>query len=147
MGWSGSMSSGAFNTHGYSGSKDSSKLRVHHRPTASTSEPSLIPRDDDHAARGDPRHMRLVPSVGSSFSRSETVSPITPPDIGPTGDLVLLGGNDTTTGEEPDIDSKAKSLASRCWAEDEEFLAKEKIAEWLGGRSVPIILRALPEPC
>ena len=70
--------------------------------------------------------------MGSSFSRSDTVSPITPPDIGSTGDLVL--SSDTTPGEEPDIDSKAKSLAARCWAEDEEFLIKEKIAEWLGGR-------------
>lgn len=78
--------------------------------------------------------MRLVPSVGSSFSRSDTVSPVTPPDIGSTGDLVLLSGGDATPGDEPDIDSKAKSLAARCWAEDEEFLAKEKIAEWLGGR-------------
>lgn len=78
--------------------------------------------------------MRLVPSMGSSFSRSETVSPITPPDVGSTGDLMLLNGNDLTPGDEPDIDSKAKSLAARCWTEDEEFLAKEKIAEWLGGR-------------
>ena len=74
------------------------------------------------------------PSVGSSFSRSDTVSPITPPDTDSTRDLMLLGGSDTGPGEEPDIDSKAKSLAVRCWTEDEEFLAKEKIAEWLGGR-------------
>lgn len=128
------MSPGPFNTNGYSGSKDSSKLRVHHRPTASNSEPSLIPRDDDHPARDDSRHVRLMPSMGSSFSRSDTVSPITPPDIGSTGDLVLLSGSDTAPGGEPDIDPKAKSLAARCWTEDEEFLAKEKIAEWLGGR-------------
>lgn len=47
---------------------------------------------------------------------------------------MLLSGSETAPGDEPDIDSKAKSLAARCWAEDEEFLAKEKIAEWLGGR-------------
>ena len=62
------------------------------------------------------------------------MSPITPPDTGSTGDLMLLSGSDTVPGEEPDIDSKAKSLAARCWKEDEEFLAKEKIAEWLGGK-------------
>ena len=133
-GWSGSASSGAFSTHGYSGSRDSSKLRINHRPTASTSEPSLVPRDDDAPGRENSRQVRLVPSMGSSFSRSETVSPITPPDVGSTGDLMLLNGNDLTPGDEPDIDSKAKSLAARCWTEDEEFLAKEKIAEWLGGR-------------
>lgn len=49
---------------------------------------------------------------------------------------MLLSGGDASPGEEPDIDSKAKSLAARCWTEDEEFLAKEKIAEWLGGRQV-----------
>lgn len=49
---------------------------------------------------------------------------------------MLLNGNDAVPGDEPDIDSKAKSLAARCWTEDEEFLAKEKIAEWLGGRWV-----------
>jgi PH and SEC7 domain-containing protein len=32
-----------------------------------------------------------------------------------------------------DIELRGKELAARCWAEDEEFLAKEKIAEWLGG--------------
>lgn len=132
-GWSGNISSGAFNTHGYSGSRESSKLRIHHRSTASNSEPSLIPRDDENTAREDSRHVRLVPSMGSSPSRSDTVSPITPPDLGSSGDLMLLIGSDVTPGEEPDIDSKAKSLAARCWAEDEEFLAKEKIAEWLGG--------------
>jgi len=127
------MSSGTFNTHGYSGSRDSPNSRIHHRSTASNSEPSLIPHDDP-PTRDDSQRVRLVPSVGSSFSRSETVSPITPPDIGSTGDLVVLSGSDAIPGEEPDIDSKAKSLASRCWAEDEEFLAKEKIAEWLGGK-------------
>ncbi|KAF9647320.1 hypothetical protein BDM02DRAFT_2709294 [Thelephora ganbajun] len=132
-GWSGSMSSGAFNTHGYSGSRDSPRPRIHHRSTASNSEPSLIPRNDDPPAQDDSRHVRLVPSAGSSFSRLDTMSPITPADIGSTGDLMLLSGSDTTPGEEPDIDSKAKSLAARCWTEDEEFLAKEKIAEWLGG--------------
>ena len=134
VGWSESTSSGAFNTHGYTGSKDSPKLRIHHRPTASNSEPSLIPRDYDPSCRDDSRHVRLVPSMGSSFSRPDTVSPITPPDIGSTGDLMMLSGSDTSPGEEPNIDSKAKSLAARCWTEDEEFLAKEKIAEWLGSR-------------
>lgn len=133
-GWSGGASSGTFNTHGYSRARDPSKLRTHHRSTASTSEPSLIPRDDDPLAWDDSRNVRLVPSAGSSFSRSDTVSPITPPDTGSTGDLMLLSGSDTVPGEEPDIDSKAKSLAARCWKEDEEFLAKEKIAEWLGGK-------------
>ena len=35
---------------------------------------------------------------------------------------------------------KGKDAALRCWAEDEEFLAKEKIAEWLGGTSVVFLM-------
>ena len=62
------------------------------------------------------------------------VSPITPPDIGPTGDLVLPTGSDTAPGEEPDTNFKVKSFVARCWAEDEVFLAEEKIGKRLGGR-------------
>ena len=36
--------------------------------------------------------------------------------------------------ESGDLDNRAKELAGRCWAEDEEFLPKDKIAEWLGGQ-------------
>jgi len=32
------------------------------------------------------------------------------------------------------MDTRGKELAARCWGEDEEFLAREKIAEWLGGQ-------------
>ena len=38
--------------------------------------------------------------------------------------------------ETADMDQRGKELALRCWNEDEEFLAKEKIAEWLGGQCV-----------
>jgi PH and SEC7 domain-containing protein len=32
-----------------------------------------------------------------------------------------------------DLQDRGKELALRCWQEDEDFLGKEKIAEWLGG--------------
>ena len=38
--------------------------------------------------------------------------------------------------ESADLDNRGKELAARCWAEDEEFLPKDKIAEWLGGQCV-----------
>lgn len=38
------------------------------------------------------------------------------------------------------METRGKELASRCFSEDEEFLAKEKIAEWLGGQYVLEIL-------
>lgn len=43
----------------------------------------------------------------------------------------IIGGEDLS-----DMESRGKELATRCWNEDEEFLAKEKIAEWLGGQYV-----------
>ena len=38
----------------------------------------------------------------------------------------------STNMDEVELETKAKELARKCWEEDEEFLAKEKIAEWLG---------------
>lgn len=40
-----------------------------------------------------------------------------------------------TTGEDKeDMDNRGREMAMRCWNEDEDFLPKEKIAEWLGGQ-------------
>lgn len=33
-----------------------------------------------------------------------------------------------------DLEERGKELAARCYQEDEGFLAKDKIAEWLGGK-------------
>ncbi|EKM80934.1 hypothetical protein AGABI1DRAFT_112640 [Agaricus bisporus var. burnettii JB137-S8] len=35
--------------------------------------------------------------------------------------------------DEAELETKGKDLARKCWEENGEFLAKEKIAEWLGG--------------
>lgn len=44
-------------------------------------------------------------------------------------------GYSFATGDDTgDMDTRGKELAARCWGEDEEFLAREKIAEWLGGQ-------------
>lgn len=40
--------------------------------------------------------------------------------------------------DDVELEAKGKELAQKCWDEDEEFLAKEKIAEWLGKQCVPI---------
>lgn len=47
----------------------------------------------------------------------------------------LALGQYPSRNEDPS-EARGKELASRCFAEDEEFLAKEKIAEWLGGQYV-----------
>ncbi|TDL24175.1 hypothetical protein BD410DRAFT_820374 [Rickenella mellea] len=120
--------------------RDQMRMRVHHR-TGSSSEPSLITmRDDDRTTTDANRTVRLVPS-STSIGWSENTSPAL--------SLFLSSQNDLTSddlavtrfsisvpkveesGEE--IERRGKELASRCWTEDEDFLAKEKIAEWLGG--------------
>jgi hypothetical protein len=44
---------------------------------------------------------------------------------------IISGGEDLG-----DLETRGKELAARCWDENEEFLAKDKIAEWLGGQYV-----------
>lgn len=54
-----------------------------------------------------------------------------------TNDLVLnrYASNPTfVRTDDMDDEDRGKNLAAKCYAEDEEFLAKEKIAEWLGGK-------------
>ncbi|KAF8993676.1 hypothetical protein BDQ17DRAFT_1401548 [Cyathus striatus] len=96
--------------------RDTNRLRVLHRSTASSSEPSLIPIGDDNRISTSPRR---------SSQQDLTVH-----DLGLTRfpSTLSAAGDDTA-----DMDTRGKELASRCWNEDEDFLAKEKIAEWLGG--------------
>ena len=44
---------------------------------------------------------------------------------------IISGGEDLG-----DMETRGKELAARCWDDNEEFLAKDKIAEWLGGQYV-----------
>ena len=126
--------------------KDSSRLRVQHRSIASSSEPSLIPAQRDEDKKGDAaRTVRLVPS-STSVGWPEAASPALSLSLSSQTDLT----EDTSTGrvsssaasrDDPsDIESRAKELASKCWTEDEDFLARERIAEWLGGTSVQNLL-------
>ncbi|KII92375.1 hypothetical protein PLICRDRAFT_695749 [Plicaturopsis crispa FD-325 SS-3] len=106
-------------THAHTSSRDSARLRVQHRSTASSSEPSLIPVGDDRRVR--------IPAYAASSQQDLT-----------TKDLTLSpfpSSHSPARGEDKvDIQTRGRELASRCWAEDEEFLAKEKIAEWLGSQ-------------
>ncbi|PFH45519.1 hypothetical protein AMATHDRAFT_184519 [Amanita thiersii Skay4041] len=92
---------------------DPTHLRVLHRSTASNSEPSLVPyRDSTYTSS-------LSASSRHEFFANEVI---------PTRlSSELSGGNN-------DIEGRGKELAQRCWDEDETFLAREKIAEWLGGQ-------------
>lgn len=50
------------------------------------------------------------------------------------------GGTSTARSDSPfgddDVDPtvRGKTLAGRCWDEEEDFLARDKIAEWLGSQ-------------
>ncbi|KAJ7188291.1 hypothetical protein C8R46DRAFT_1054279 [Mycena filopes] len=47
--------------------------------------------------------------------------------------LTRVSSHSPARAEDPeDMEVRGKELATRCWKEDEEFLGKEKIAEWLG---------------
>jgi PH/SEC7 domain-containing protein len=120
--------------HGHSSSRDLGRLRVQHRSAASSSEPSLIPTGDGASVREQSLSIRLVPSSQRVISWN-TVSPTR--NLGfqqdlSISDLSQANGEDGSS----DMAVRGKELASRCWAEDEQFLAKEKIAEWLGGQCV-----------
>lgn len=50
-------------------------------------------------------------------------------DLGTSLQFVIPAG-----GEElGDLEGRGKELASRCWNDNEDFLPKEKVAEWIGG--------------
>ncbi|TFK44669.1 hypothetical protein BDQ12DRAFT_29737 [Crucibulum laeve] len=97
--------------------RDTNRLRVLHRSSASSSEPSLVPIGDDTRILSAPRRSSQQDLSVNDLGLSRFPSTIS-----------------SATGDETgDMDVRGKELASRCWNEDEEFLAKEKIAEWLGG--------------
>ncbi|KAG6845394.1 hypothetical protein H0H87_009741 [Tephrocybe sp. NHM501043] len=104
------------------GPRDTARLRTLHRSSASSSEPSLIPN-------GEATHT-LPHRRGSQHDLS--VNDLTLPRF---SSVAQSSSNHSPNMSEDtvDIETRAKELASRCWEEDEDFLAKEKIAEWLGG--------------
>ncbi|CDO69361.1 hypothetical protein BN946_scf184961.g3 [Trametes cinnabarina] len=127
--------------HVHSPSRDANRLRVQHRSTASASEPSLVPdRDDGRACE----QLRAVSYPAARDDIADAGSPAVPgltvasqQDL-TTNDLVSrfsLRQSPAKQEDSADLDVRGKELASRCWAEDDEFLPKDKIAEWLGGQS------------
>ncbi|KAI0645547.1 hypothetical protein C8Q79DRAFT_1010490 [Trametes meyenii] len=126
--------------HAHSASRDSNRLRVQHRSTASASEPSLVPD------REDGRVCEQLQTIRAVSSPNRSVDPRAVPGLA-VASQQDLSTNDVLSGrfslrssparqeDSADLDNRGKELASRCWAEDEEFLPKDKIAEWLGGQS------------
>jgi len=48
----------------------------------------------------------------------------------------LPSSSQSSNIDDSELEEQGKELARKCWDEDEEFLAKDKIAEWLGKKSV-----------
>lgn len=111
-------------------SPESMRLRVQHRSVASTSEPSLInPQNKVFTANVIPP---TSPGRLPEGSRTVRLLPSTPPTASrPSAQAIMMRrGSDNE-----DVDARGKELATRCWNEDETFLVREKIAEFLGGMS------------
>lgn len=127
-----------------------------HRSAASASEPSLVDpvgasirlvsepvvpigRDirelgQGHGRTGDLRHGRL--GVEQRLVSDPVVGPNThwgDDEAGPSAGTSKVDRRGSTSGASIDIEGRGQGLAARCWQEDESFLLKEKIAEWLGG--------------
>ncbi|KAF7315734.1 Sec7-like domain belongs to guanine nucleotide exchange factors [Mycena indigotica] len=100
-------------------SKDSSHLRILHG-SASISEPSLVPVSDDG---------RILSNIFRTSQQDLSVN-----DLTLTARL-SSSSHSPARGEESeeDMETRGRELAARCWKEDEDFLSKDKIAEWLGG--------------
>ncbi|KAJ3724450.1 hypothetical protein C8R42DRAFT_604370 [Lentinula raphanica] len=113
------------------GANNARGLRVIHRSTASSSEPSLIPTV---VASDDTRIVSEDVSVNHLALLRHSSSDNTSGRRGSTSAASGTGSRTASIGEDTsDMELRGQDLATRCWNEDEQFLGKEKIAEWLGG--------------
>ncbi|KIY71151.1 hypothetical protein CYLTODRAFT_408393 [Cylindrobasidium torrendii FP15055 ss-10] len=90
-------------------------LRATHRSTASSSEPSLIPLVDPEGGS------RVYRSQHDLNGKHEALA-----------DLKSFPSRNVDS-DDRSPDEKGKDFAQKCWDEDDSFLSREKIAEWLGG--------------
>lgn len=90
------------------------RLLAHPRPTAYNSEPSLLPTGTN----------TVTPPLSTLSQQDLSTSPS-------QQFRQLISKSGSLDPEE--LDARGKECAKRAWEEDEEFLAKERIAEWLGG--------------
>lgn len=96
-------------------SEQRDRLQAHHRPKPFNSEPSLVPANAN-----------VVSPPRSALSQQDLTA-------GPSQQLRRLPSDGLRPSEPEEVEGRGKECARRVWEEDEEFLAKEKIAEWLGG--------------
>jgi PH and SEC7 domain-containing protein len=90
------------------------RLSAHPRPTAFNSEPSLLPASPN----------TVTPPLSALSQQDLSTSPS-------QQFRQLISKSGSIDPEE--LEARGKECARRAWKEDEEFLVKERIAEWLGG--------------
>jgi PH/SEC7 domain-containing protein len=103
----------ASSTHTPSGSRD--RLLVHPRPVAFNSEPSLVPTNGS-----------AISSPLSTFSQHDL-------STSPGQQLRRYPSDSLGPTDSEVVETRGKECARRAWEEDEAFMTKERIAEWLGG--------------
>ncbi|KAI0305683.1 hypothetical protein B0F90DRAFT_1815266 [Multifurca ochricompacta] len=103
----------ASSTHASSDARD--RLLAHPRRTAFNSEPSLVPANGN-----------AVSSPLSAISQQDLTT-------SPSQQLRRLPSDSLGSTDPDKIEVRGKECARRAWEEDESFLVKERIAEWLGG--------------
>ncbi|KAI9463546.1 hypothetical protein BJY52DRAFT_1252141 [Lactarius psammicola] len=96
-------------------SESRERLLVHPRPVAFNSEPSLLANNGS-----------AIPSPLSAVSQHDLTT-------SPGQQLRRLPSDSLGPIDSEVIESRGKECARRAWEEDEGFLTKERIAEWLGG--------------
>lgn len=102
------------------------RLLAHPRPTAFSSEPSLRPA-----------HANAVSSPLSALSQQDLSTSM-------LQTLRRLRSDNLAATDSEELEARGKECAKRAWEEDEDFLAKERIAEWLGGTYVSTFLIRCP---
>ncbi|KAK7045584.1 hypothetical protein VNI00_007416 [Paramarasmius palmivorus] len=100
-------------------------LRSMHRSTASSSEPSLIPSAEEHS--------RFLNRASSGSQQDLAGSDRHELNLTRFPSSSHISTRGSTADESGDLEARGRELAAKCWNEEEDFLAKDKIAEWLGG--------------
>ncbi len=123
-------------------------LQVHVTSSqGSNSEPSLVPdrplparRGSEDVAAARPRNLANTPYQHHRSIRANHGLPFDPSAsslaVNVSEYSTASTSAKTSSDNKDDVETKAKAAAERCWNEDETFLPKEKIAEWLGGTCV-----------
>jgi PH and SEC7 domain-containing protein len=101
------------------------RLMVNNRSAGYNSEPLLVPSNAN-----------TVSPPRSTLSQHDLTA-------GPSQQIRRLPSDSLGPTDPEDVEVRGKECAKRAWDEDEGFLAKEKIAEWLGGTYVLVHLSGM----